>query len=116
MMPVLENSKIFVLDNGGGQLKAGHSNMPSPRIIPNCVTKAKSEKRRAFIGDQLDDCRDLSGLFYMLPFQKGKSVTKFIDIYLNLSLFLTSVPVRFLSWFLLELLIISIFSFTKGSK
>ena len=73
MMPVLENSKVFVLDNGGGQLKAGHSNMPSPRIIPNCVTKAKSEKRRAFIGDQLDDCRDLSGLFYMLPFQKGKS-------------------------------------------
>jgi len=71
MMPVLENSKVFVLDNGGGQLKAGHSNMPSPRIIPNCVTKAKSEKRRAFIGDQLDDCRDLSGLFYMLPFQKG---------------------------------------------
>ena len=71
MMPVLENSNIFVLDNGGGQLKAGHSNMPSPRIIPNCITKAKSEKRRAFIGDQLDDCRDLSGLCYMLPFQKG---------------------------------------------
>lgn len=70
-MPVLENSQVFVLDNGGGQLKAGFSNMPGPRLIPNCITKAKSEKRRAFIGDQLDDCRDLSGLFYMLPFQKG---------------------------------------------
>lgn len=71
MMPVLENSQVFVLDNGGGQLKAGFSNSPAPRLIPNCITKAKSEKRRAFIGDQLDDCRDLSGLFYMLPFQKG---------------------------------------------
>ena len=70
-MPVLETSNIFVLDNGGGQLKAGFSNQTSPRIIPNCITKAKSEKRRAFVGDQLDDCRDLSGLFYMLPFQKG---------------------------------------------
>ena len=39
--------------------------------MPNCITKAKSEKRRAFVGDQIDDCRDLSSLFYMLPFQKG---------------------------------------------
>ena len=51
MMPVLENSNIFVLDNGGGQLKAGHSNMPSPRIIPNCVTKAKSEKEGSELSD-----------------------------------------------------------------
>ena len=70
-MPVLENSHIFVLDNGGGTLKVGHSNMHAPRIIPNCITKAKSEKRRAFVGDQMDDCRDLSSLFYLLPFQKG---------------------------------------------
>ena len=33
--------------------------------------KAKSEKRRAFIGDQIEDCRDLSSLFYMLPHQRG---------------------------------------------
>ena len=49
----------------------GYSNTPVARVIPNCITKAKSEKRRAFIGDQIDDCRDLSSLFYMLPFQKG---------------------------------------------
>lgn len=71
MMPVLENSHVFVLDNGGGTLKAGHSNMHAPRVVPNCITKAKSEKRRAFVGDQMDDCRDLSSLFYILPFQKG---------------------------------------------
>lgn len=71
MMPVLNNSNIFVLDNGGGQLKAGYSNMAGPRLIPNCITKAKSEKRRAFIGDQMDDCRDMSGLYFMNSFQKG---------------------------------------------
>lgn len=40
------------------------------RIVPNCIMKAKSERRRPFIGDQVDDCRDASGLFYILPFQK----------------------------------------------
>lgn len=38
--------------------------------MPNCVTKAKSVRTRTFIGDQIDDCKDLSGLYYLLPFQK----------------------------------------------
>lgn len=33
--------------------------------------KAKSERRRPFIGDQIDECRDASGLFYILCFQRG---------------------------------------------
>ena len=33
--------------------------------------KAKSERRRAFIGNQIDECRDLAGLYFMLPLQKG---------------------------------------------
>lgn len=33
--------------------------------------KVKSERRRPFIGDQINECRDASGLFYILPFQKG---------------------------------------------
>ncbi|CAG4957955.1 unnamed protein product [Parnassius apollo] len=33
--------------------------------------KAKSERRRPFIGSQIDECRDASGLYYILPFQKG---------------------------------------------
>ena len=70
-MPVIQNSSTLVLDNGASLIKAGFSNAVAPRLIPNCITKAKSEKRRAFIGDQIDDCRDLSSLFYMLPFQKG---------------------------------------------
>lgn len=40
------------------------------RIVPNCVTKAKNVRTRIFIGDQIDDCKDLSGLYYLLPFQK----------------------------------------------
>ncbi len=42
-----------------------------PRVVPNFIMKAKSEKRRAFVGDQVDDCQDLSSLFFLLPFQKG---------------------------------------------
>lgn len=41
------------------------------RLVPNCITKAKSERRRPFIGNQIEECRDASGLFYILPFQKG---------------------------------------------
>ena len=40
------------------------------RIVPNCVTKAKNVRTRIFVGDQIDECKDLSGLYYLLPFQK----------------------------------------------
>lgn len=33
--------------------------------------KAKSEKRRPFIGNQIEECRDISGIFYILSFTKG---------------------------------------------
>ena len=33
--------------------------------------RSKSERRRNFVGSQLYDCKDLSGLYYILPFQKG---------------------------------------------
>lgn len=61
----------LVVDNGGGSIKAGFTTQNVPRVLPNCITKAKSERRRQFIADQLDDCKDMSGLFYLLPFQKG---------------------------------------------
>ena len=70
-MPSASYSDTLVLDNGGYSLKVGYSSQSAPRVFPNCIMKAKSEKRRAFIGDQIDDCRDLSSLFYLLPFQKG---------------------------------------------
>lgn len=33
--------------------------------------RSKSERRKSFISNQIEDCKDLSGLFYLLPFQKG---------------------------------------------
>eukprot|EP01136_Pigoraptor_vietnamica_P040925 Opistho-1_new@13309 len=62
--------RTFVLDNGGSAVKAGWAGDAAPRIMPNSVTKVKSA-RRAFIGDQVDQCKDCSGLFFKLPVQKG---------------------------------------------
>lgn len=33
--------------------------------------RSKAERRKNFISNQIDDCKDLSGLYYLLPFQKG---------------------------------------------
>lgn len=41
------------------------------RVIPNSIFKAKHVRTRTFIADQLSECKDLSGLFYCVPFQKG---------------------------------------------
>ena len=35
-----------------------------------CV-RSKAERRRNFIANQVDECKDLSGLYYLLPIQKG---------------------------------------------
>ena len=48
-----EASDTFVMDNGACNIKCGFSAFSAPRIIPNSITKAKSEKRRAFVGDQV---------------------------------------------------------------
>jgi len=61
----------IVMDNGGSTLKVGFSTDDEPRLIPNYCSKNKSERRRVFIGDQLNECKDFSGLFYILPYQKG---------------------------------------------
>ncbi|XP_046425645.1 actin-related protein 6 [Neodiprion fabricii] len=64
------SSVTYVLDNGGYMAKVGLSS-DTPKLVPNCIMKAKSERRRPFVGKQIDECRDASGLFYILPFQKG---------------------------------------------
>ena len=33
--------------------------------------KAKSERKRLFIGSQIDECRDCSGLYYVIPSERG---------------------------------------------
>ncbi|XP_020909427.1 actin-related protein 6 isoform X2 [Exaiptasia diaphana] len=64
-------TNILVVDNGAYTAKVSQSNAEQTRTIPNSIFKAKSERRRAFIGDQLEECKDYSGLFYVLPFSKG---------------------------------------------
>lgn len=64
------SSCTFVLDNGAYTAKVGLAS-DNPKLVPNCIMKAKSERRRPFVGNQIEECRDASGLFYILPFQKG---------------------------------------------
>ncbi|EDW26984.1 GL16521 [Drosophila persimilis] len=64
-------STVVVLDNGAHTAKVGLANQEEPRVVPNCIMKAKSERRRAFVGNQIEDCRDTSALFYILAFQRG---------------------------------------------
>lgn len=61
----------LILDNGGYTIKLGYSNKNEIKRIPNCVTKVKSERRRLFIGDEIDECKDFTGAFYLLPISKG---------------------------------------------
>ncbi|KAG8181275.1 hypothetical protein JTE90_022213 [Oedothorax gibbosus] len=64
-------NNVFVMDNGGSTIKAGYSTDSKPKLIPNFVAKAKNERRRAFVGSQIEECKDFSGLFYALPFTRG---------------------------------------------
>ncbi|CAH0722969.1 unnamed protein product, partial [Brenthis ino] len=66
----MSETSCYILDNGAYTAKVGFSTMV-PKIVPNCIMKAKSERRRPFVGSQIEECRDASGLFYILPFQKG---------------------------------------------
>lgn len=61
----------LVLDNGAYSAKIGFCTEAEPRVVPNCVIKAKTVRSRIFIGDQIEECKDLSGLYYLLAFQKG---------------------------------------------
>lgn len=55
--------------------------------------KAKSERRRPFIGDQIEECRDASGLFYILCFQRGYLVNWDVQVSNNqVNFFLKSLP------------------------
>uniref|UniRef100_A0A6G1SDJ2 Actin-related protein 6 n=1 Tax=Aceria tosichella TaxID=561515 RepID=A0A6G1SDJ2_9ACAR len=65
------SNPVLIIDNGAATIKCGLASSESPNIIPNCKMKVKSERQRQYIGDQIDDCKDCSGLYYILPHQKG---------------------------------------------
>uniref|UniRef100_A0AAQ5YZ74 Actin related protein 6 n=1 Tax=Amphiprion ocellaris TaxID=80972 RepID=A0AAQ5YZ74_AMPOC len=60
----------LVLDNGAYTAKIGYS-LEKVSIIPNCQFRSKTSRLKTFTANQLDEIKDPSGLFYILPFQKG---------------------------------------------
>lgn len=60
-----------IIDNGAYTIKTGLSTDQKPKIVPNAIMKAKAERKRLFVGNEINDCRDCSGLYYLLPCEKG---------------------------------------------
>ncbi|KAF9105019.1 Actin- protein 6 [Mortierella sp. GBA35] len=64
-------ARTLVVDNGASTIKFGFANEDTPyRTFSNNITRSKAE-RKTFVGDQLETCKDFSGLYYRLPFEKG---------------------------------------------
>uniref|UniRef100_A0A3B4ZB69 Actin related protein 6 n=1 Tax=Stegastes partitus TaxID=144197 RepID=A0A3B4ZB69_9TELE len=59
----------LVLDNGAYTAKIGYS-LEKVSVIPNCQFRSKTSRLKTFTANQLDEIKDPSGLFYILPFQK----------------------------------------------
>lgn len=64
------NMATLVLDNGAYNAKIGYSHA-NVSVIPNCQFRSKTARLKTFTANQLDEIKDPSGLFYILPFQKG---------------------------------------------
>nr|XP_019964923.1 PREDICTED: actin-related protein 6-like [Paralichthys olivaceus] len=60
----------LVLDNGANTAKIGFSH-ETVSVISNCQFRSKTSRLKTFTANQLDEIKDPSGLFYILPFQKG---------------------------------------------
>lgn len=65
-----KNMATLILDNGAYTAKIGYS-QKKVSVIPNCQFRSKTSRLKTFTANQLDDIKDPSGLFYILPFQKG---------------------------------------------
>lgn len=60
----------LVLDNGAYTAKIGYSHQ-KVSVVPNCQFRSKTNRMKTFTANQLDEIKDPSGLFYILPYQKG---------------------------------------------
>ncbi|MEE6480021.1 hypothetical protein FKM82_012432 [Ascaphus truei] len=60
----------LVLDNGAYTAKIGYSH-GQVSVIPNCQFRSKTARLKTFTANQIDEVKDPSGLFYILPYQKG---------------------------------------------
>lgn len=57
-------------------------------VIPNCQFRSKTSRLKTFTANQLDEIKDPSGLFYILPFQKVSRPPPKLQLLINLRLIL----------------------------
>jgi actin-related protein 6 len=61
---------VLILDNGAYTIKAGYSGVDwEPRVFPNSIARSRAEKK-VYVADEIDNCRDLSGIVYRRPFER----------------------------------------------
>jgi len=64
---------VLIMDNGAYTIKAGiagHVDYGEPRLFPNSIARSKVDKK-TYIADEIERCRDFSGLQYRRPFERG---------------------------------------------
>lgn len=54
------------------------------RLFPNCIIKTKTDRKRIFVADEVEECRDHSSIFFLTPAEKG--YIGWCDIALTISL------------------------------
>ncbi|KIR35961.1 actin-like protein ARP6 [Cryptococcus deuterogattii MMRL2647] len=65
---------VLIIDNGAYEIKAGISGVDwEPRVSPNSIARSRTEKK-VYVGDEIDNCKDFSGIVYRRPFEKGMLV------------------------------------------
>ena len=61
--------KCLILDNGSHTVKCGWRSDKSPVNLYNWIMRPK-DRRRQFVGTQIDGCQDMSNIHITSPFQK----------------------------------------------
>jgi actin-related protein 6 len=61
---------VLILDNGAYKIKAGYAGVDwEPRVFDNSIARSRAE-RKVFVADEVERCRDMSGIAYRRPFEK----------------------------------------------
>ncbi|MCP9261964.1 Actin-related protein 6 [Dirofilaria immitis] len=59
-------SYTLIFDNGCSTIKAGYVTDDQPRLFPNCIVKTKTDRKRVYVADEVEECRDHSSIFFLL--------------------------------------------------
>ena len=65
--------QVLILDNGAYTIKAGYAGIDEePRVYPNSIARSRAEKR-VYVADEIEKCKDMSGIVYRRPFERVSS-------------------------------------------